>query len=409
MEIAEGNLQPLVTALRRFGKFDRVTYPKVMPPSAETSEGLEEAWRRWVFYQSYTRLAHHILEHDTLMAHTKHRQPLISYAELSLPLPASRKAWLAPSAAAWREIMLEQRPDDNGSRASVRTIMADNTVIEFLPQTLDRRMAISAYISGLSAQVWEYNQQTLLYGGEANSQDPSASLWLQARHQKLVQALKVAFKNIPEDSPTINVELNFLLASLHVNIDEVMRFAGKCGEEEAHRAFQVLQRWQTTKEARIAVFHAAQSVRWARATPAYPLRGPDALLTYHSVMVLWAFAMMQTNAARRTARSSPVPGAQHPANEALAMSKPRVMLDGPRSAETESYIQNNTGRPCMQLRRQNELETPLPKICDLHNPQAVMLVGIGVLEGNCPGEERAGMPQMLRSLSDLMSELGALK
>ena len=41
--------------------------------------------------------------------------------------------------------------------------------------------------------------------------------------------------------------------------------------------------------------------------------------------------------------------------------------------------------------------------------QNVMKIGIEVLERNCPGEGRVGMPQMIKSLCDLMEELGKLR
>lgn len=86
MEIAESNLQPIATALRRCGKFDRVAYEVIVPSMEDDLETTTNKWRRWVNQESYKRLIFHVFEHDILMSMAKHRQPVISYAELTLPL-----------------------------------------------------------------------------------------------------------------------------------------------------------------------------------------------------------------------------------------------------------------------------------------------------------------------------------
>jgi len=65
---------------------------------------------------------------------------------------------------------------------------------------------------------------------------------------------------------------------LHANLDMITRFAGNCGEEEARRAYTLLQPWSQTKEARIAVSHAGQLLRAVRAIPPYQIRGQDSFI-----------------------------------------------------------------------------------------------------------------------------------
>lgn len=72
MEIAESNLQPLVTvrllwpvritfadvawqALRRFNKFESFTYKSVVPLPDDSREEIEEKWYSWVEQESYKR------------------------------------------------------------------------------------------------------------------------------------------------------------------------------------------------------------------------------------------------------------------------------------------------------------------------------------------------------------------
>lgn len=414
MEIAESNLQPLVTALRRFGMLDRAAYHTQAPLQSDSDERLEQKWHEWIKVQSFSRLVYHLFEHDLMMTITKQRSPLISYAELSLPLPASMDLWMASSAHVWRTRYLAGSQDKRQGRLSLRDLLSNGELVHCLPQDIDRTLSTSIYLYGIAAQIWAYHQQVLIQGGIAHP-DVSTGFLSQALHQKLYHSLQITSLS-SVDFPLAKLLHEYLLLSLHVSVDDVMRFAGKCGEEEAHRAYQALQTWFESKSARTAVFHASQVLRAARTVQPYQLRGCDAFLIYHTVMVLWVFGMMHRDIARRTRQSSPLPnsrqGSQIPFRDGGSINEPDVFLDGPKSFETESFVQMNIGRPCLQL-----LHLPLDQprqqgdsaVCDIYNPNCVLRLGIQVLEGNCPSEQRPKMPQMIKTLCNLMSELASLR
>lgn len=253
MEIAESNLQPLVTALRRFGKFDKAAYETITPAPGDTPEAIEAKWRRWVQEESYKRLVHHVFEHDMLMTMAKHRQPLISYAELSLPLPASRDLWLAPSSEAWHKLFCETQQGLRTEHRSVRSLLADQKPLLCLPESIDSGLATTMYLYGVSAQTWEYTQQSTLLEC-SNNEDASLRLWMQSRHQSLYQRLKMIAENLHRSPANAVLTHEYQMMSLHVNVDTVMRFAGKCGETEAHCAYQDLRVWSADKSARTAVW-----------------------------------------------------------------------------------------------------------------------------------------------------------
>lgn len=110
----------------------------------------------------------------------KHRPPLISYAELTLALPASKTLWLAPSAEVWRTQFLEANVATKST--SLRTLLKDETAILCLPSDIDAQIARSAYLHGIAAQIWEHAQQAMLL---QESSDPSSQLWARSRQQKL--------------------------------------------------------------------------------------------------------------------------------------------------------------------------------------------------------------------------------
>jgi hypothetical protein len=114
------------------------------------------------------------------MALLKHRQPLISYAELSSSLPASRSLWLAPTAEAWRLAYTAESLNDH--RSSLRDLLKDGRSLSSISTAIDKHIARSAYLHGMAAQIWEFSQQAMLLG---ESSDRSSQLWLQLRQENL--------------------------------------------------------------------------------------------------------------------------------------------------------------------------------------------------------------------------------
>lgn len=110
----------------------------------------------------------------------KNRNPLTSYAELTLPLPATRDLWLAPTAEIWRTQWLSTDCPDKS--ISVRTLLKDDASLRCLPPSVDFHIARSVYLHGLAAQIWEHQKQATLF---EDGTDASSQLWLQSRQQKM--------------------------------------------------------------------------------------------------------------------------------------------------------------------------------------------------------------------------------
>lgn len=114
------------------------------------------------------------------MTIVKHRPPLITYAELTLALPASKKLWLAPTAETWRTRYLET--NITPILPSLRTLLKDEAAILCLPNDIDAQVTRSSYLHGIAAQIWEHTQLSVLLH---DSSDPSSQLWARSRQQKL--------------------------------------------------------------------------------------------------------------------------------------------------------------------------------------------------------------------------------
>ncbi|KAH6099556.1 hypothetical protein HBI69_229430 [Parastagonospora nodorum] len=408
MEIAESSLQVLVTALRRAGRFDNVRYPDTLPQMHNEGEELDRRWRSWVELESHKRLVYHLFEHDIYMTVINHRQPLISCAELTLPLPASEILWLAPSAVIWKARILNNSSPTE--RPSMRTILQNEGLICCLHANFDLQIARSAQIHGLASQVWDQCQQTILL---QDSSDPSSQLWSRSRQQKLYDSLRHTNLTLNDSSALTCAFHQFLQMFLHADLDAITRFAGKCGEEAAHRAYIALQPWSKSKEARIAIAHAGQVLHAARAIPPYQNRGQDSFIIYHSIMVLWTYSMMINDHARKTGSNTPVRAAHATMQDQSTL----VFLDDDRSTNqsaVDAFIMMNTGTPCLRILlktsvQQREDGAASNEICNMKHPWQVMKAGVTLLEGTHPDVDRETGPPLLRALCGLMEELGGLR
>jgi hypothetical protein len=153
--------------------------------------------------------------------------------------------------------------------------------------------------------------------------------------------------------------------------------------------------------------HAGQLLRAAKAVPPFQIRGADAFVTYHALMVLWVYGMMLRDTARRTGTNTPVRGnnnkGQLPTRPALQLAaEANVFLDDAlNNPQMEGFLYMGKGRPTLRY--------PDGRICELRNPASVLSLGSKLLENNCPGESRGRLPAMIESLCNLLDELGALK
>lgn len=201
---------------------------------------------------------------------------------------------------------------------------------------------------------------------------------------------------------------------LHASVDTITRFAGKCGEEEANRAYTLLQPWSQTKDARIAIYHAGQVLRAAREVPNHQLRGQDALITHHSIMVLWTYSMMMSDRARRTGVNTPVRPVAH---SSLENNDPLVFLDIPPSVNgdyVDVFIHKDIGKPCLTTTSSQNREDLRDadfelKVCDLSSPSQVMEIGVELLDAKHPEVERKIKPPLVRALCNLLERLGRLR
>lgn len=264
--------------------------------------------------------------HDAETSVSLQINPLLSYTELSFSLPASRDLWRAPSAESWRRIYLSKerlsRPIPRVSEQGMHSL----NVFDGLQDHIDVELCYHVVLHGFWGQIAAYRGSSGFY---ARSNSGTHRLWLKSQHQELYNDLS-AFSTIIHTSPSLShsthlaLVLELFLMILHVSPDELQRFAGKSGEEEARRAALSLEEnWANTNEARHAIWHAGQVFLNARRLPPAGLRGFDAIGVYLASLAIWVYGRL--NYPRN-------PGEQQDPSKF-------VHLDGEETRDTKAFLQ----------------------------------------------------------------------
>ncbi|KAK8074660.1 hypothetical protein PG997_009323 [Apiospora hydei] len=455
MEIAESFLQPVMTMLRRAGTFSApADTPALVPTPSDTPELLESKWRKFIKRESYKRLVLHLFFHDVQASIALQKNPLMTYTELCFSLPASRDLWRASSAEAWRNMYLRKKPlaaDTTVPRIS--DIMNCMTILEEFEDFIDVELCYAAALYGFWGQIASYREAVRFYGhGTAaaprlhstmhSSRNATHRLWLTSMYQELyrdINEFSTLVSSLPitaasgsgsrrastRDTTTttqlyILVELFMMI--LHVHPDDLQRFAGKYGEDEARHAAMALEDpWAGSRDARHAVWHAGQVFRHARALPPASLRGFHAIAVYFASLTLWVYGLLscsyytqgqqqQQDGVGASYSAAPATSSTSSSTAATSAIMPPppptkyVLLDGDESRETRAFLQLDKGIP--------GLSTGLGSAAEggggaesLSNPGMVLDIARNVFRENYPVRSEP-LPPLVESLGNLLRDLG---
>ena len=180
---------------------------------------------------------------------------------------------------------------------------------------------------------------------------------------------------------------------LHVSLEEVHRFTGAEGHEEARRVYPILQEWAKTSDSRDAVSRAAQIVAAAKQIGAGYLRDFYAIVLYQAGLTLWSFGVL-SNAANTvmspdgTVKSGSPPGLQKRVGNV-------AVLDGTDSSAVQRFIAMNRG--------QSAITSRTGSYTLLSDPGSVMGVLIDIFETNHKAQH--SLPPLVSNLTSLMEGL----
>ncbi|KAH7007006.1 hypothetical protein EDB80DRAFT_842197 [Ilyonectria destructans] len=408
MEMAEGFTQPVITIIRRSGMLRRTSYNDIIPNESDSHSELERKWRLWVEKESRIRLVHLMFVHDAQASMTLFVNPLLSCADLDLPLPSDNDLWFAGTATEWKTRILS-RGFDQKQRISLSECIRSVFNKGSLPAVRDPACALLHTLYGLSGLIWEYRQahHMLRMGDFHYGHD---GLALTSRFEALSRALHVlrdAVTTYEEDKmlsdsgtwiPELLTILEFNSAALNAPLRSLPIFAGKDGELESQHVYPMLQEWTQSREARQAMWHAGQLYKSARNLPTHQIKGFQAVAIYQASLLFWVYGIIIGGRNQREGVSTSNPF------------KPVVLLDAEMTPHVKQFIACGEGIPGIRdLDSQGDISS---KATALHNPAAMMSIAIRIMRSQeesstqfMPATGRV-IPILVNSLAQLMTNLG---
>jgi hypothetical protein len=377
MEISESFLQPLVTMLRRGGRFRRSTYKDIVPAPHDEGLDLDNKWHSWISQEKYLRLAYRAFEHDRHSSMALLKPPLISYSEMQLPLPQSDALWHADSAQSWKLAYLSL------SRGSgTRTSSAGNLLD--LDDLCCYESASLIYLYMIWGMIWEHRQMEAMVNRMPGLQ--TNSLVLSSRHQELTKYFEdFRLTSSIASGPSVTLLVEVMLMHLNAPLEEIQLFAGIEGQEEARRVYLSLQIWVKSAHARQALWHAGQVIRAAKQFSKGLIRNVNAIAIYHAGLVFWAYSLLKQSLIDRDS------GLSDPESRV-------VCLDVQDDIDIRRFVTLGRGTPAL---RGYEAQSPPVLICDMGG---IMDSLIQLLKANHDPSEGPS-PPLVDNLVQLMEGL----
>lgn len=383
IEIAESIQKLLITMMRRGGWFYQSSYPFIPLQGEQMGHSLEEMWRAWVRQESFKRLAIQLFQHDAQTSLAISSPPLISYAEVAVPLPATSALWNASSAFEWHELYSKELASMNSMHVpTVIECVANLDLLDLSQSFIDLKMSCEAVIHGFWGIVREYRQFDQLLKNKPRYWDNG--LVLTSRYQELTRILdyyRIAYEH--ESA----ISLHVILLNMHVSLEDV-QFLITAEPQTYHPARASLYEWASRKESRQALWHAGQIIKHIKLLPSQDLRDFAAVALYHAGLTLWAYGTIrrgpnfqqpqmisstQTLEVQQANTITPLPPYSR---DPMDLDPIKVYLDGPQADDVNRYIALERGTPVLQGFESDAM--PL----HINHPQAILDLLIKLMEQN---------------------------
>ncbi|KKA28170.1 hypothetical protein TD95_004226 [Thielaviopsis punctulata] len=362
---AESYLSFPVSVLRSKNRYRRAAYPHVEVHADDEGQVLEEKWKTWYNRESWKRIVFHCYVRDAQWSIHCGTNPLMSYCELALPLPEPSELWLAKTATEWKRLYLKILADRPKRVPCLGDLMRDITVLTANLEYLDVQFTISIYLSTMWSLIHEYNQLSSVHGSRSfsnrNLAGSNSNTLLSERHQELYKELRT-FRQLHVQwgakvamSPQQNMMLHLLMMHLHVCIEDINMFLGHGGEELMRQAYPSLKQWSESTEAREALWHAAQTLRYAKMFPPCTLRDFWVIALFQAGLTIWVYGIV-TSASKRKQRQA-VGGLRRSGSMASSRPVPRIpgrfmneplFLDGEDGTAVMRYLSMGQGQPLIR-------------------------------------------------------------
>lgn len=316
-------------------------------------------------------------------------------------MPASRDLWLADTAVKWKQKYLAKRPSLSPIPRMI-DVMHDASLFDVLRDHVDISLCSLAVLHGFWGQIWALQEGSRFHlSNQTGSGSATYRVLLTALHRELyqdIQSFATKVLDLAKQPSGIVVIVEFFMMTLHVSPDELQRFAGKSGEEEASRAQTNLHKWIQTVDARKAAWHAGQIFRSAKSMPPAELRDFHAIAVYFASLTLWAYGLVSNFNGGHESDGQNLPSRTQDERD----SSIHISLDGPETRETRVFLSLDQGVPGLNYSCAGEMIFE-----SLGNPNIVLKIAREIYRSNFPALEEP-LPPLVENLGNLMRDLGSV-
>lgn len=345
----------------------------------------------------FGRMVFHMQVHCSKGSLTTGTRMPVSCFELLLPLPYHRRLWAAKTSLEWKEIYLSLIPHGPPPNISARQVLSNPLILVSLPDIYNSDCAQLILLHCISSMVQDYQQFQTICESEDNDVTRVHLLANQSEEQRLDRLLQ-STRMINESHKTQDaVHRSLLIELLSMRIfapfGQFELAAGREGQDEAKAAYRSAQAWSKLCQARQAVAHAGEAVRYLREIPPSQFTDFHAIITYQVSLCLWIYGAIAANTAPPSAGGHP------------SLMSQQFTLDTGETAKTQQWVNLNRGIPaiCQGVSRNGTEEGD--QIL-LSSTQEVMVC----LQELLPREVLTGQSHVLiSSVYDLMSALSNVR
>lgn len=269
----------------------------------------------------------------------------LSYAELMLPLPQSRRLWEARSSLDWKMVYLDLLKRDRERAPSFVDVLADPSRLKIIGDLYDHRLVRGCLIYAASAMIRRYRQDKTVFTSTGLGNRRVGTLADEIQQQGILHILEDVRAGCEDFCPPAEEEVVIHILSMHLfaPFDQIELIAGKEGRSEVTRVYPHLQVWADTQSARQAVWHASQALRYLRSVPEQNVLAFDAIAAYHASICIWVYGVLQHENGKLQAEAALTKG-----NE--------VVLDDQETYFTRRWISHGHGTPVVYTGRDGQSE-----------------------------------------------------
>lgn len=289
MEIGESFFQSIVTIARRCGILRRDQYAAIKPNESDSEAEVDRKWRLWVRQESRKRFVLNLFVQDTQISMMHNTAQIFSCNELVIPLPEPDALWFAPSAQEWKTRSLA-RPDESPvSLSDCISATLKRTSVPALTRSSSTQILT---LHGLWQHIWRCRADENLMQSYSLLYECGNGLMISARKESLISTVHQFGQNFGVQTPELSLLYHLLLLVLHAPLPQIESFVGKNGESEAVRTYPSLLQWVSIREARLAIWHAAQVLSMASVLPPALMMDFHALVVYKASLTLFVYGVV---------------------------------------------------------------------------------------------------------------------